>query len=140
MPSRNSASGVVCDWPAASAVSSFWVAAVRRSNPMVRCPRLDWKRRAAIRTKMNFRLPLWCVSICCLLALSARTISFARTVLDQPNAEMAAGVVAFEKGAFENAITHWQKAAWLYEAAKNDGGRIDAAIHLAAAHQSLGQT
>jgi CHAT domain-containing protein len=89
---------------------------------------------------MSFRPPLWCVFICCLVTLSAQTISSARTALDEPETEMATGSLAFEKGAFEDAITHWQKAAHLYEAAKAGGGRIDAAIHLAAAHQSLGQT
>ena len=93
---------------------------------------------------MRFRLPLLCVSISCVVVWSVSSISSARAASGRASAnadtEMAQGALAFEKGAFEDAVTHWQKAARLYQAAKAGIGQIDAAIHLAAAHQSLGQT
>ncbi len=53
---------------------------------------------------------------------------------------MAQGTRAFDSGAFEDAVTHWQKAAQLSRAAKDRAGQIDATIRLATAYQSLGQT
>ena len=93
---------------------------------------------------MNFRsLPL-CVSISCLLALPGVNVSSAHAAAGgaRPSAEteMVEGALAFQKGAFEDAVAHWQRASGLYQQAKASAGQIDAAIHLAAARQSLGQT
>ena len=93
---------------------------------------------------MNLRRPLLYASISCLFASSGLSGFCARAAAEpttvSAEAEMVLGALAFEKGAFENAATHWQAAADLYQAAKASAGQIDAAIHLAAARQSLGQT
>ena len=111
---------------------------------MARCRRLDWHLRAVKRTEMNSRLSLRCIVISGLLAWSAMSGSLARAASERvfisPEWEMTEGALLFEKGAFEDAVTHWQRAAELYQAEKATAGQIDAAIHLAAARQSLGQT
>ncbi len=93
---------------------------------------------------MNFRLSLVCVSLVCFLGFPAASVSSARASTESVRAsaesEMVEGGLAFQKGAFEDAAAHWQKAAALYQQARVRAGQIDAAIHLAAARQSLGQT
>ena len=56
-----------------------------------------------------------------------------------PTEQMEAGRAAFVRGAFEEAVTHWKKAAHRCEAEKNPAGQAQALINLAAAYQSLGQ-
>lgn len=82
---------------------------------------------------MNLRPCLRCVSVCCLIVFWSVNASVAQS-------ELAQGAEAFEKGAFEDAVAHWQKAVQLAKAANDGAGQIDATIRLAAAYQTLGQT
>jgi len=90
---------------------------------------------------MNLRFRHWYTSAFGGLAVLLVTLSTARTAEPgQAQAEMAQGIRAFEGGAFEDAVTHWQTAAQLSKDAKDRAGQIDATIRLATAYQSLGQT
>jgi CHAT domain-containing protein len=90
---------------------------------------------------MNLRLRFCCALIFCGLAFQPVSVFSARTKqVTRAEMEMAEGSRAFEAGAFEDAVTHWQKALQLFSAAKDRTGQIDAAIRLATAYQSLGQT
>lgn len=90
---------------------------------------------------MNLRLRFCCALIFCGLAFQPESVFSARTKpVTRAEMEMADGSRAFEAGAFEDAITHWQKALHLFSSAKDRSGQIDATIQLATAYQSLGQT
>src|SRR5882724_12528799 len=54
--------------------------------------------------------------------------------------ELAEAQRLASKGAFEDSVVHWKKAATSFEQAKNSSGQVEARIHLAAAYQALGQT
>lgn len=92
---------------------------------------------------MHLRLPLLCASLACLFVFPAVNASTARASEGSrasAETEMVDGGLAFHSGAFEDAVAHWERAVALYQQAKDSAGQIDAAIHLAAARQSLGQT
>lgn len=53
--------------------------------------------------------------------------------------ETAEGIGAFDKGAFEEAISHWEKAIRFYQARHDNPGLIDSQVRLAAAYEAIGQ-
>ena len=48
------------------------------------------------------------------------------------------GVAAFNKGAFEAAITYWKEALRFYQEGADIGGQVDTRLNLAAAYHALG--
>lgn len=52
---------------------------------------------------------------------------------------MKLGQAAYDRGAFEEALTQWREAAQLYAAQRNLRGQIKALVNLSTAHQALGQ-
>ncbi|HUJ11124.1 MAG TPA: CHAT domain-containing protein [Verrucomicrobiae bacterium] len=91
---------------------------------------------------MNLRFRFWCALILVGLVFQPASVFSAATRRGNPRAEieMGQGARRFEAGAFEDAARHWQKALQFFNAAKDRAGEIDAAIQLATAYESLGQT
>jgi CHAT domain-containing protein/Tfp pilus assembly protein PilF len=56
-----------------------------------------------------------------------------------PEASLAQGLKAFERGAFEDAVSRWTEAAGAYERAGKLGGQVTALIQLSQAQSALGQ-
>lgn len=77
------------------------------------------------------------------VASSAVALSF--TIVSELRASSADDEIAeaqrlTSKGAFEDSVAHWKKAATSFEQAKNSSGQVEAQIQLAAAYYALGQT
>ena len=108
---------------------------------MARCQVLNQERWAAWQNKMNRRLCFCCALIFGGFAFLPVSVFSAPTKQSTRVAmEIAQGSRAFASGAFDDAVMHWQKALQVSRVAKDRAGQIDAAIRLAAAYQSLGQT
>jgi CHAT domain-containing protein len=61
---------------------------------------------------------------------------------DEPDTgrkETSEGLAAFEKGAFEQAIPHWERALQFYQARHDNPRQIDAQVRLATAYEAVGQ-
>lgn len=58
---------------------------------------------------------------------------------DMGRKETSAGLAAFEQGAFDHAIPHWERAVQFYRAQHDSPHLIDAQIRLAAAYENIGQ-
>ena len=52
---------------------------------------------------------------------------------------MKLGQTAYDRGAFDEALTQWRQAEQLYAAQSNNPGRVKALLDLGAVHQALGQ-
>jgi CHAT domain-containing protein len=59
----------------------------------------------------------------------------------EPAAEqlMTAGQAAYDRGAFEDALTQWRQAQRLFAAKCDTNGQVSALINLASVHQAVGQ-
>src|ERR1041385_3443259 len=77
-------------------------------------------------------IALLLVSVCCQCGAAPNNQSDART-------ETSEGIQAFERGAFDQAISHWQQAAEFYHTLHDSRGEIDSMVRLATAHEALGQ-
>jgi CHAT domain-containing protein/Tfp pilus assembly protein PilF len=73
----------------------------------------------------------------CLLGFSG-SICIARERPD-PQKEMALGQKSYDRGAFEEAIQHWQQAEALLKQAGDRRGEIEVDLRLAAAYEHLGR-
>jgi CHAT domain-containing protein len=52
---------------------------------------------------------------------------------------MKLGQVAYDRGAFDEAVAQWRQAARLYASQRNSKGQVKALVSLSAAYQALGQ-
>ena len=82
----------------------------------------------------------WCVALLGALAVVVSS-GGAATAADPPQTQSSfqKGAEAYERGAFEQAATHWIDASRQAERDGNAGARILALTHLAQAYQALGQ-
>jgi CHAT domain-containing protein len=89
---------------------------------------------------------LWCAHLgaACFVIITfsagiCRGDSVGRDGPDTGRKETTQGLAAFEKGVFDQAIQHWEKAAQFYRAQHDNPHEIDAQVRLAAAYEAVGQ-
>ena len=96
----------------------------------------------ALRTSKGFSKGFWAAAcLAVLLALVAALFSYASYAAEQSSGDrlFAQGQQAFQRGAFDQAASHWQEAAQAYERDSRSLDRSRALTHLAHAYQALGQ-
>jgi len=93
-----------------------------------------------------WRSCLWRAHICvaglAILTFSAGTCRGSTTGQDDKDIgrkETAEGLAAFEKGVFDQAIPHWEKAVRFFRAQHDNPHEVDAQVRLAAAYEAVGQ-
>jgi CHAT domain-containing protein len=83
-----------------------------------------------------------CVASLAIVTFSAGICRGNATGQDDPDIgrrETAEGLAAFEKGMFDQAIPHWEKAVQFYRAHHDNPHEIDAQVRLAATYEAVGQ-